>query len=67
MWKRAMQALNVGIQAAACPGTIVPVQARLDLVSAISQMQVRSLQWCRTLESWLAMMHLPWKFWAIAG
>ncbi|KAK9868608.1 hypothetical protein WJX84_001848 [Apatococcus fuscideae] len=40
MWKRAMQALHVGIQAAACPGTIVPLQARLDLVSAISQMQV---------------------------
>ena len=46
MWKRAMQALHVGIQAAACPGTIVPLQARLDLVSAISQMQVLLLPPC---------------------
>ncbi len=41
MWKRAMQALNIGIQAAARPGAIVPLQARLDMVAAIGQMQVR--------------------------
>jgi hypothetical protein len=41
MWRRALRALGVGVEAAASPNCMVPLQARLELVSAIGQVQVR--------------------------
>jgi hypothetical protein len=35
MWKRALRALDVGVEAAASPQCAVPLQARLELVTAI--------------------------------
>lgn len=40
MWKRAMRALDVGVEAAASPQCLVPLQARLELVNAIGQLHV---------------------------
>ncbi len=42
MWKRAMRAMDVGVEAAASPQCMVPLQARLELVNAIGQLNVRS-------------------------
>lgn len=38
MWKRAMRAMDVGVEAAASPQCMVPLQARLELVNAIGQL-----------------------------
>ena len=40
MWKRAMRAMDVGVEAAASPQCMVPLQARLELVNAIGQLNV---------------------------
>ena len=40
MWKRAMRATDVGVEAAASPQCMVPLQARLELVNAIGQLNV---------------------------
>ena len=42
MWKRAMRAMDVGVEAAASPQCMVPLQARLELVNAIGQLNVGS-------------------------
>lgn len=39
MWKRAMRALDVGVEAAASPQCAVPLQARLELITAIGTLQ----------------------------
>ena len=38
MWKRALRALDVGVEAAASPQCAVPLQARLELVTAIGSL-----------------------------
>jgi hypothetical protein len=38
MWKRALRAVGVGVEAAASPGCCVPLQARLELVHAIGSL-----------------------------
>ena len=43
MWKRALRALGVGVEAAASPQCKVPLQARLELVAALGQILVRPL------------------------
>ena len=40
MWKRALRATGVGVEAAASPQCMVPLQARLELVVTISQLHV---------------------------
>lgn len=42
MWRRAVHALDVGVEAATSPQTLVPLMARLELVKAIGELQVRS-------------------------
>ncbi len=37
-----MRAMDVGVEAAASPQCMVPLQARLELVNAIGQLNVRS-------------------------
>lgn len=37
-WKRALRALDVGVEAAASPSCRVPLPARLELVNAITQL-----------------------------
>lgn len=41
MWKRALRAMGVGVEAAVSPNCMVPLMARLELVSAIGQLHVR--------------------------
>ena len=41
LWKRALRALGVALVAAASPHCMVPLQARLELVTAIGQLNVR--------------------------
>lgn len=43
MWKRALRAMGVGVEAAASPQCIVPLQARLELITSISLLHVSSL------------------------
>lgn len=43
MWKRALRAVGVGVEAAVSPNCCVPLMARLELVSAIGQLHVRPL------------------------
>ena len=43
MWKRALRALGVGVEAAVLPDCAVPLMARLEIVAAIGQLHVRSL------------------------
>ena len=43
MWKRALRAVGVGVEAAASPQCMVPLQARLELVSSVGHLHVRSL------------------------
>lgn len=40
MWKRALRATGVGVEAAASPQCMVPLQARLELITTISQLHV---------------------------
>ena len=42
MWRRALRAMGVGVEAAASPRCGVPLQARLELVAAIGQVQARA-------------------------
>lgn len=44
-----MRAMDVGVEAAASPQCMVPLQARLELVNAIGQLNV-SLLCCRALD-----------------
>lgn len=37
-WKRALKALDVGVEAAASPSCRVPLPARLELVQAVTQL-----------------------------
>ena len=41
MWKRALRALGVGVEAAVLPNCMVPLMARLEIVAAIGQLHVR--------------------------
>ena len=41
MWRRALRAVGVGVEAAATPSCTVPLMARLGLVDAIGQLLVR--------------------------
>ena len=43
MWRRALRAVGVGVEAAATPSCTVPLMARLGLVDAIGQLLVRPL------------------------
>ncbi len=49
MWKRAMRAMDVGVEAAASPQCMVPLQARLELVNAIGQLNVSRHNYTNTL------------------
>jgi len=49
MWKRAMRAMDVGVEAAASPQCMVPLQARLELVNAIGQLNVSRHNHCTLL------------------
>ena len=40
MWKRALRATGVGVEAAASPQCMVPLQARLELVASVGQLHV---------------------------
>ena len=40
MWKRALRAVGVGVEAAASPQCMVPLQARLELITSISLLHV---------------------------
>lgn len=40
MWKRALRAMGVGVEAAVSPHCMVPLMARLELVAAIGQLHV---------------------------
>jgi len=40
MWKRALRAIGVGVEAAASPQCMVPLQARLELVTSVGQLHV---------------------------
>lgn len=40
MWKRALRAVGVGVEAACSPHCLLPVQARLELVNAIGQLYI---------------------------
>lgn len=40
MWKRALRALGVGVEAAVLPDCRVPLMARLEIVAAIGQLHV---------------------------
>lgn len=40
MWKRVLRAVGVGAEAAASPQCMVPLQARLELVTSISHLHV---------------------------
>ena len=42
MWKRALRALGVGVEAAVLPDCRVPLMARLEIVAAIGQLHVRT-------------------------
>ncbi len=42
MWKRALRAVGVGVEAAVSPNCLVPLMARLELVAAIGQLHVRT-------------------------
>ena len=42
MWRRALRALGVGVEAAVLPNCMVPLMARLELVAAIGQLHVRA-------------------------
>lgn len=41
MWKRALRAMGVGVEAAVSPHCAVPLMARLELVAAVGQVQAR--------------------------
>lgn len=43
MWKRALRAMGVGVEAAVLPNCAVPLMARLEIVAAIGQLHVRCL------------------------
>lgn len=38
MWRRALRALDVGVEAATSPTCMVPLPARLELVNTINQL-----------------------------
>ena len=40
MWKRALRAVGVGVEAAASPQCMVPLQARLELITSVSHLHV---------------------------
>ena len=40
LWKRALRAVGVGVEAAASPQCMVPLPARLELVASIGQLHV---------------------------
>ncbi len=40
MWKRALRAVGVGVEAAASPQCMVPLQARLEIITSISLLHV---------------------------
>lgn len=42
MWRRALRAVGVGVEAAATPSCTVPLMARLALVDAIGQLLARA-------------------------
>lgn len=42
MWKRALRAVGVGVEAAVSPNCLVPLMARLELVAAIGHLHVRT-------------------------
>lgn len=42
MWKRALRAIGVGVEAAASPQCMVPLQARLELISSIGHLHVNA-------------------------
>ena len=44
MWKRALRALGIGVEAAVLPNCAVSLMARLEIVAAIGQQHVRSRQ-----------------------
>ena len=48
MWKRALRAMGVGVEAAASPQCMVPLQARLELVAAIGHLHVSFTSWLCT-------------------
>lgn len=46
MWRRALRATGVGVEAAATPSCTVPLMARLALVDAIGQLLVCAVACC---------------------